>query len=308
MKKFLPLLFTFLLATSCTFSVGIAYENSSKYSVMTDSMSIDSAITDLDLTWYAGSVSIEYYDKSYISVSESCVKPLNDRTRLHYYLDGTTLYIQFCDANLKKINNLQKKLIIRLPAGMAFDNFDMTSMSGDFNFTNIIADKAKITSLSGDFNGSFASDVSKMNIDLSSGDLRIDAWNIDELVAESSSGDIIVNAETIYDLSLISSSGKRKIYADYIMNADLESSSGKTIIQSKLYPIDSLVSDTSSGETEVYIPENDGFIVKISKSSGSFESDFEVTGDNSEKRYKNCSRVYKVKMSSGNFSLNRITE
>lgn len=82
---------------------------------------------------------------------------------------------------------------------------------------------------------------------------------------------------------------------------DANATSGYIKIESDTAP-DDLKVNLTSGSAVISLPENDGFIVGVSKTSGSFRSDFDLDEFNI---YKNGTRKYNVKMTSGMVKLER---
>ena len=82
---------------------------------------------------------------------------------------------------------------------------------------------------------------------------------------------------------------------------DSRCTSGTLKIQSDIPP-SKLVLDLTSGNADVSIPENEGFVLSQNKISGSIKSDFEL---DSFGRYKNGDAMYSIKVTSGIARLSR---
>lgn len=282
--------FAMLFATSCIINMGIdSYADAAKYSVMTDSVTFDTNITELDLTWHSGNVDISMYDENYISISETANQSLSSKKRLHYYMDGTKLRLQFCESNFSAGSSLKKDLVIKLPRSTYLSNLNIDNAACDIKFTDINADNANITTASGQISGNFASNIQNFKID-------------------SASGDIIIKSANVNSLKIDSASGNLDFTGTYIKNVDLDAACGNHSIKSTETAIDSLILDKTAGDTKIYIPENDGFVVNINKLAGNVSSTFETADTKTEKAYGNKSRVYNVNMTSGNLSIIKIEE
>jgi len=284
MKKLLLLGFALLIATSCVLGFQTNYSDASSYSVLDSSQTFQSEITELNLNWISGTANISFYDGDSISISESSDKTLSEEEKLHYFFDGSTLNIQFCKSNINLNSNLNKDLTVLIPKSTHLTEFSANTSAVIMTLSEIVADEVNLNIASGAVTGSFAGDINELSINSASGVLELKGTVID-------------------DLSMNSSSGTRSISAAYIKTADVRATSGKTTLNSTGNAIDKLDLKQTSGSAIISIPENDGFTVNYSATSGSFNSDFEMTGGKKVKKYGNGSRVYDIKITSGSVNI-----
>lgn len=309
MKKFLLLGLSIIFATSCVLDIGSkTYADASSYSVMNGSKTFKNEITELKVNWTKGSVKVDVYDEEYVSICETANLDLADETRLHYYLDGTVLNIQFCQSGNVGIHYLEKDLLINLPKTIHLSNFVINNAASNINFSEIITDKASINSAAGTINGTFGCDLSTLSIDSASGYITIGAKNIETYKLDSASGVVSFTGNVIENFKADIASGSGIFAATYLKNVILDSNSGSVKLSSTENAIDSLTLKKTSGDMQIYIPENDGFVVNLKKVSGVFNTTFDTTDTKTERAYGNKNRIYTIKMTSGSIKLIKITE
>jgi len=161
-----------LFATSCNIGMGIiSYDDASKYSVMIDSQTIETDITELNLNWQTGTVDISLHDEDYVLISETGNANLTSDSRLHYYLDGTKLKLQFAKSGFSAGSSFKKDLVIKLPRTTKLANFVINNAASDIKFADISADSVELQIAAGKINGNFITDITKFSLDAASGDV-----------------------------------------------------------------------------------------------------------------------------------------
>ena len=129
---------------------------------------------------------------------------------------------------------------------------------------------------------------------MSSGKLEIKDIQAKTVDTKMTSGRMNLSGLIADIVSFDMSSGKGDISGS-INDINAEMTSGLLNIETDIAPAN-LAVDITSGKCTVTIPDNDGFIVGINKTSGAFNTDFEVDEFN---RYGNGERQYNIKMTSG---------
>lgn len=204
-----------LLCSSC-FSI-YRYDNGDRYKA--GGASIGELVTRIDIGWVAGEVRIEAYDGDVITFREETTNELEEKRQLHYFLDGTTLYLQYAKSGITNTTAGfgEKKLIVMIPKDNVYD-LDVETVSSD-----IYIDAQN------DFN--------EVDIETVSGYSRININHSNTMDFETVSGNV--------SLSLYSCAAPCKI-------------------------------DSVSGNVELFVRKENGFVLECETVSGVFESEVAV--------------------------------
>ena len=93
------------------------YEEASRYSIGNFTYSANT-VTNVDIEWVSGNVEIVQSDKSVLTVTEISPSTV-DAQKMHYYMDGNTLLIKYCQSGLKlNFDAGLKDLRVEIPAGI----------------------------------------------------------------------------------------------------------------------------------------------------------------------------------------------
>jgi DUF4097 and DUF4098 domain-containing protein YvlB len=245
--------------TGCV-SISDTYPDSDKYSSGNAEFK-SSEVRSIDINWRSGSITVTRHDADNVTVTESCKNDLKDSQKVHTWLDGDTLRIQYCESGETFIgfNSPQKSLEILIPEDMELSELSYDGSSGDAKFENITADT--------------------ISVDVSSGDADIISCSAKYFDVESSSGDITIEQKgEAVSIEAEASSGDIDITAEKTGELDAEASSGKIVVRLENMPADTDI-DTSSGNVKVYVPEDADFTADIDTSSGDFDSDLALSKD-----------------------------
>lgn len=245
--------------TGCV-SISDTYSDSEKYSSGNAEFK-GSEVRSIDINWSSGSVTVKRHDSGSISVTESSRHDLRDSQKVHTWLDGDTLRIQYCESGETFIgmSSPQKSLEIMIPEDLELSELCYDGSSGDAKFENITADA--------------------INVELSSGDTDIIGCSAKTFDVESSSGDITIEQKgEAASIEAEASSGDIDITAEKTGELDAEASSGRIVVRLENMPADTDI-DTSSGNVKVYVPEDADFTAEIDTSSGDFDSGLALVKD-----------------------------
>ena len=177
-----------VLLASCNF---YKYEDSDKY--VAGGAEISSEITKLEVDWTKGDISITYHDKEMVAFDESANDELEEKEKLHYYLEGTTLHIKYAKSGIIPSTSPTKELVISLPKGILLNEVEINSVSADVKmeqpyFQNKIP-SLEIETVSGDIELDLMTGVQDITIDTVSGNINASS-KADSLEIEAVSGDI----------------------------------------------------------------------------------------------------------------------
>lgn len=201
-------------------------------------------VTDLNIEWAAGSITIQPGDVDEITVSESEV------TDKDYVMvckqKGSTLTIAFCKESTINfnfgitVNNLMDKdLHITVPRDWICDSLDIDAASATLDVYDL--------------------KIREVEFDGASGTCEFTRCTVDKLDLDTASGDVrFVGSLDILDCDAASAS----VYAE----------------------LDNIPSrmdmDSMSGDLDITLPESAGFTVTMDGMSSDFTSDFETTISN----------------------------
>ena len=267
------------------------YANAEKYTA--GDTVITSPMENLDVNWTEGNVKVEYHAGSDIRVSETSPKQLSDDNRLRWWLDGSTLRIQYAKSGLNLNWNLQKALTVSLPEGMVLKNAGIHATSADISVSGLVAEEIRLVSTSGDITASTV--TTSLEVVTTSGDQNIRQDSvIGSAVLGSTSGNIACTLDVAASVKIESTSGgigltvtdaadtvhmgstSGNVYSDLasVNKADFSSTSGN--ITAVIGAFSSLQIGSTSGSVTATLPETPGFSGSISSVSGSFSSGIEM--------------------------------
>ena len=85
---------------------------------MTDFELVTQPVKHLDIQWVAGPVKLRYGTGEEVSSTEKANETLSKSTAMHWWLDGDTLRLRFCESGRGQLGHLEKTLTVTLPAGV----------------------------------------------------------------------------------------------------------------------------------------------------------------------------------------------
>ena len=282
-------------------NISSTYDNADKYTP--GNREVTEKISDFDLNWSSGTVTVTRYSGSTISVQETCDSDLSDDKRVHTWVDGNTLHVQFCKSGeVFVMKNGEKKLEIKIPENLEIKGISYDGSSADATFENLTTDSFKADTSSGDLK--LISCTSKtFDIESSSGEIDlIQRGESDRISVEASSGDISVSAETVKDLTADVSSGKIKLDAKRADSVTTDASSGDARLAFENVP-SNMKLESSSGEITVSLPKNADFKAEVDTSSGKFESDIPCSKNGDTYTSGNGSNNFNFETSSGDIQI-----
>lgn len=268
-----------------------SYANAEKYTA--GDTVITSPVEALDVNWTEGFVKIEYHAGSDIRVSETSPKQLSDDNRLHWWLDGTTLRIQYAKAGINLAWNLQKTLTVSLPEGTVLKSAGIKATSADMTVSGLVAEEVLLISTSGNITASTVTPT--LAVITTSGDQNIRQDSVIDTVAlGSTSGNIACTLDVAGSVKIESTSGgigltvtdaadtvqmgstSGNVYPSLasVNKADFSSTSGT--ITAVIGAFSDLKINSTSGNVTATLPGTPGFTGSISSVSGSFSSDLQL--------------------------------
>lgn len=279
MKRFLSLMLSALLICAAFGCVAIRmvnnYANADKYTAGAFVYQSD-AVDEIVLNWAAGDVTL-VNGTGELSVSEFGSETLSVSERLHWWLDGRTLRIQYCESGFshviaKKQKNLTLtvpetvKLNINIASGrvsadtLTVGSLDLDTASGGVQIGSLIADEAKIDTASGGVTIQSAAVSHTLRVDTASGGLTVDRVSAEVIKVDSASGGITLGLDKVNKVDIDAASGKTSLKL-------FDTEAGATVRLDKLSgTFDCKLPMTASGKT--YIIGNGVIEINIDSASG----------------------------------------
>ncbi len=299
------LLTTGIILTICAVFCGcggsLTYPSAGKYT--SGSGSVDgAAVKDVDLSWLAGKVNITYHPEETITFSETSDRVLSDELSLHWWLDGSTLRIQFAASGRLNLSALRKELTLTLPESFAANNVKISLASADLQTATLRAAYISVNTASGSVR--LSSDGAKeIQVNTASGDVHlIQTGSTDTVKLHTASGDLYASLEQVGYAETETASGNIQMEADRLTKGKAETASGEVDLYAKQLPTDYRI-ETASGDVSVRYPADASFTLKIDTASGDFKSDFAMKQDGNTYTCKDGTANLRIETSSGDISV-----
>ena len=275
---------------------GLSYANADKYTA--GGTTVTSPVENLTVNWTEGFVRIGYHSGSGIIVSETSPKQLSEDNQLRWWLDGTTLRVQYAKSGLRLSWNLQKTLTVSLPEGTVLKKADIAATSAEMTVSDLVAEEIVLGSTSGNLTASTV--TQKLTAASTSGDMNIRQENvIESAVLRSTSGNIACTLDVAKTVSAESTSGSVGLtLTDCAGSVTMRSTSGNVIadlpsadtvslhstsgsINVSLGAFKELKADSTSGSVTAALPGEPGLTCSVHTTSGSFSSDLALAKNGS---------------------------
>ena len=278
---------------------GFHYQDASSYSI--GSCTINEAVSDLNIRWINGSVTIDRYDGKEISVTEE--RNLQEDDQLRWHLQDGVLTIQPRKAFwfLRFHSFPEKNLVIRIPADWS------TLNKVSIDVTSSTVDLAKLG-------------ITQLDIDGVSGTVTLSDLQTQEMKIDTVSGGVLLNNVAGNSLKIDEVSGEVTCRDTKLSSLDCDTVSGSTSFSGSLENLNynaisgnvkiecdqqlrQIHTDTVSGSLAVTMPEGTGFTAKMDSVSGSFSSDFPLVIKEDQRIYGDGSADYSFDSVSGDVTL-----
>lgn len=239
-------------------------------------------VKNVDVNWVSGNITVEEHDSDEIVFSEEN-EEIDEKYKMHYYLQGDTLRIQFCQSTRWDFfrRTPAKRLTVKIPKGYVFNELKVDATSSKTDVSNVNA--------------------KKIDVETVSGQLDISDVKADTLELETVSGSLAVKNAKADKVKFNSVSGKVGVNGDFV-EVDGESVSGGIQVQSK-NRIAKAKLEAVSGSVTLKIPELKGFSAKHESVSGSFNCEFPTTNSKKRVEYKDGSAEFDFETVSGSINI-----
>ena len=246
---------------------------------------INDSISNLDIEWIAGKVTVDYHDADTIVIEESSNITLDDKDKLRYIVENGTLKVRFCEHSVRTFN-LSKSLVVTLPKDASYGEIKIDGVSSDFVFPTITAGELDIDTVSGSVNCDDVNVTGAVNFDATSGDFNIkNSIKAESLDTDAVSGGIYINNASVANgIRTNSTSGNIEIVLADMCNID---------------------TDGVSASVKLDVPEDASFVLGYDTVSGSLsmKSNAQIQGD----EYQVGDGKYKVNVNTTSGNLDVLT-
>lgn len=241
-------------------------------------------VSELDITWINGSVTVETYNGANVELVESVSSATADQLRWQLKNGKLTVYSRksLWFLQLFNLGSLpEKQLTLRIPADTTLRSIEISAVSAAVDLTDLQAGDIKIDQVSGN-TALFSVTGSELELDGTSGKLTCTDCSFTSLNYSTVSGDLA--------------------YTGSLSEAETDSVSGDVRIESTqmLREIDG---NSVSGNFRITMPAGSGFTVETDSLSGDLNSDFPLTAGSEGKVYGNGSAEYSFDSVSGDVYL-----
>ena len=227
MKRIFSLLLALLLLSvsfGCTIVSRVTqYANAGKYTAGGFTYEA-SDVKRVEVDWAGGDVTLSN-GTGRLSVSESGGDALATSERLHWWLDGTTLRIKYCESGYTHIISTKNKhLYLQLPADVELKidlasggidaetlevgSLDVNKASGGMKITSLRADEIRIDSASGSTELHTVSVRDTFRVDTASGGLSVEHISANTVKVDSASGGVRLGLDAADTVDIDVASGK----------------------------------------------------------------------------------------------------
>lgn len=205
-------------------------------------------VWSLDLSWVAGSVSVESYDGNTLLLREECARELREGQRMRWKLSGQTLSVRYCASGESKVP--AKQLTVLVPNGWAREEVTVDATSADVSFKGLRVNEtlsADVTSGKVRVSGCSASglrvNTTSGNVEIEDAEIRGTAW------VDTTSGTVGLRQLTCGKLDADTTSGNID-FEGLASEIDVDTTSGRVSLQG--LPDDCAVNvDTVSGDVSL---------------------------------------------------------
>lgn len=248
---------------------------------------IDQDLSDIQIQWNSGDVSVSSYDESDVMITETSDESLQIKQHLSYRVENGTLYISNGDtteSSLFHLSNPEVSCEVYIPSDMMQEDGNSLAIKtsqADVQIVQLSIPSLSVTTESGSVALENVS-AGRLSVSTASGSVSSDSGTSDVIECTTQSGSIGIT-DTVNDLILKSTSGEITIApAKIFMRADVSSNSGNIYLS---------------------VPKNNGLKMNIQNGSGSFDCELDVSSSNGYYIYKNGKIPLNIKTNSGDIEV-----
>lgn len=273
-----------LLLSGCGFHIlpfpGLStfhYEYPEKYSV--GGAAFTDRVEKVEIHWLSGSVTVTGHKGNEIRFSEKANRNLTNDLSMHYWLDGSTLRIQFCRSGKWNLNGLEKELSLQLPERL-LESLEVDTVSARISLEGLAAEDMELDTVSGAVRLRDCQVTDRARVDTTSGSVKAALTGaLREWKADTVSGSVELTIPEVRDF-------------------DVNTTSGSVSLTAEKAPKD-LDVDSVSGSVSLCLPADGDFTLDFDTVSGSFSSELACKTEGSRRVFGKGNGDYSVDTTSG---------
>lgn len=260
---------------------GINYEHPEKYTV--GGAAFTDKVEKVEIHWLSGSVTVTGHRGNEIRFSETANRNLTNDLSMHYWLDGSTLRIQFCRSGKWNLNGLEKELTLQLPERL-LESLEVDTVSARVNLEDLKMENLELDTVSGAVRLRDCQVSDRARVDTTSGSVKaaltgaLREWKADTV---SGSVELIVPEVKVFDVN---------------------TTSGSVSLTAESAPKD-LDVDSVSGSVTLCLPADGDFTLDFDTVSGSFSSDLAFKTEGSRRIFGRGTGDYSIDTTSGSVNI-----
>ena len=260
---------------------GINYEHPEKYTV--GGAAFTDKVEKVEIHWLSGSVTVTGHRGNEIRFSETANRNLTNDLSMHYWLDGSTLRIQFCRSGKWNLNGLEKELTLQLPERL-LESLEVDTVSARVNLEDLKMEDLELDTVSGAVRLRDCQVSDRARVDTTSG-----------FVKEALTGALREwKADTV--------SGSVELIVPEVKAFDVNTTSGSVSLTAESAPKD-LDVDSVSGSVTLCLPADGDFTLDFDTVSGSFSSDLAFKTEGSRRIFGRGTGDYSIDTTSGSVNI-----
>lgn len=260
---------------------GINYEHPEKYTV--GGAAFTDKVEKVEIHWLSGSVTVTGHRGNEIRFSETANRNLTNDLSMHYWLDGSTLRIQFCRSGKWNLNGLEKELTLQLPERL-LQSLIVDTVSARVNLEDLKMEDLGLDTVSGAVRLRDCQVSDRARVDTTSGSVKaaltgaLREWKADTV------------------------SGSVELIVPEVKAFDVNTTSGSVSLTAESAPKD-LDVDSVSGSVTLCLPADGDFTLDFDTVSGSFSSDLAFKTEGSRRIFGRGTGDYSIDTTSGSVNI-----
>ena len=260
---------------------GINYEHPEKYTV--GGAAFTDKVEKVEIHWLSGNVTVTGHRGNEIRFSETANRNLTNDLSMHYWLDGSTLRIQFCRSGKWNLNGLEKELTLQLPERL-LESLEVDTVSARVNLEDLKMEDLELDTVSGAVRLRDCQVSDRARVDTTSGFVKaaltgaLREWKADTV------------------------SGSVELIVPEVKAFDVNTTSGSVSLTAESAPKD-LDVDSVSGSVTLCLPADGDFTLDFDTVSGSFSSDLAFKTEGSRRIFGRGTGDYSIDTTSGSVNI-----
>ena len=260
---------------------GINYEHPEKYTV--GGAAFTDKVEKVEIHWLSGSVTVTGHRGNEIRFSETANRNLTNDLSMHYWLDGSTLRIQFCRSGKWNLNGLEKELTLQLPERL-LESLEVDTVSARVNLEDLKMEDLELDTVSGAVRLRDCQVSDRARVDTTSGSVKA----------------ALIGALREWKADTVS--GSVELIAPEVKAFDVNTTSGSVSLTAESAPKD-LDVDSVSGSVTLCLPADGDFTLDFDTVSGSFSSELACKTEGSRRIFGRGTGDYSIDTTSGSVNI-----